>query len=207
MADLVSGRYHQVNPLWSYLGQPVNATQSDVPQFSNLDIAPGLVLTDGAAFATGVATAVAIPVDIGAVITKIGILVGATAEATGTHAAAALYSGIAAPAIMGTQATDLTGATAIGPASALFTFTLPTPQQITPANAPNGFIYASITCTATTQPTCASFTLATAVAYQWFTNSPLKMGALTHGSALAGVMPATIASPSAQAVTPVMFLS
>jgi hypothetical protein len=33
------------------------------------------------------------------------------------------------------------------------------------------------------------------------------MGAVTHGSALTGTAPSTIASPSAQAATPIVFLS
>ena len=60
---------------------------------------------------------------------------------------------------------------------------------------------------ATSTPTLASATVATAVAYQWYTNAPLKMGALTHGSSLTTTAPATIASPTAQAVTPIVVLS
>lgn len=206
MADLVRGRYNLTNPVWNWLGQPVNATQSDVAVRSNLAFGPGLALTDGAALATGVMTSVAIPVEYGDVISKVSVLVGATAEATGTHAWAALYSGLATPALLA-QATDLTGATAVGPASGRFDFTLASSQLITPANAPQGFVYASIMVAATTVPTLASYTHAAAVAYQWFTNGPLKMGALTSGSSLTTTAPATIASPSAQAVTPVMFLS
>lgn len=206
MADLVRGRYHVTNPIWNLLGQPVNATQSDVAVRSNLDAWSSPVLTDSAALASGVATAVAVPVEYGDVISKVSVLVGATAEATGTHAWAALYSGIAVPALVGTQSTDNTGAAALA-ASARFDFTLGAATLITPAIAPQGFIWAAICVTATTPPTLASYTLATAVAYQWFTNSPVKMGAVTSGSALAGTAPATLASPAAQAVTPVVFLS
>lgn len=206
MADLVRGRYHVTNPAWSWMGQPVNGTQSDVAVRSNLDIGAGVVLTDGAALTSGVCTSVAVPVEYGDIISTVSVLVGATAEATGTHAFAAVYSGIGTPALLA-QSTDLTGATAVGPASGRFDFTLSSPQMITPSNAPNGFVYASIAVTATTVPTLASYTLATAVSYKWWTNGPLKQGALTHGAAVGATAPATITSPTAQAVTPVFFLS
>lgn len=203
---LVRGRYHVTNPVWSLLGQPTNATQSDIAVRSNADISGINALTDGAAFVTGVATAVAIPVEYGDIITKISVFVGAAAEATGTHAVAGLYSGIGVPALLG-QSTDLTGATAVGPVNARFDFTLAAAQLVTPVNAPNGYIYASVFVTATTQPTVGSYTVAAAVGYQWFTNAPLKMGGFTHGSALTTVLPATIVSPTGQAVTPVYVLS
>jgi hypothetical protein len=204
MADLVDGRYPQTDPVWSMLGQPVNATQSDVPAFSNLRAFGLGNPTDGALAATGVAAAVPIPVDAGAIISKISILAGATAEATGTHLWAALYSGVAVPALLA-QSADNTGAAAVS-ASARFDFTLQTPQLITPALAPNGFVYASIMVAAGTVPTAASLSIPTAVGYQWFTTGPLGF-ALTHGSSLAATAPATIASPSAKAVAPIVFLT
>jgi hypothetical protein len=207
MADLNSGRYGQANPMWSWLGQPANVANPSVPAFSNL-MSPMIGLSDqAAALATGVATAVAVPVDPGTVITKITVMVGATAESGGTHAWGALYSGIATPALLA-QSTDNTGATAIG-ASAAFSFTLATPQLITPAIAPNGFVYASIMVaqSAGAVPSLTAISsFAAAVAYPWFTTSPLKMAAITHGSSLTGTAPATIASPAAQAVTPIVFL-
>jgi len=202
MSDLVRGKYPVTDPKWSLMGQPSNASQAGVAARTNYT--HGLALTDGAALSSGVATAVAIPVEIGDVITAIDVIVGATAEATGTHAYAALYSGIATPALLA-QSTDATGAAAVA-ASARFSFTLASAVTITSAIAPTGFVYASICVTATTVPTLASFTVAAAVAYQWFSTAPAKMGAVTHGSGLVGVAPATIASPAAQAVTPVVFL-
>lgn len=111
------------------------------------------------------------------------------------------------PALLA-QSVDITS-TAI-PASALFTFTLATPQLITPANAPFGYVYASIMSKATTVPSLATVSVATAVAYQYTLNgatAPLKMGAITHGSALTATAPATIATPTAQAATPIVFLT
>ena len=94
---------------------------------------------------------------------------------------------------MGSQSVDTT-TTAIA-ASASFSYTLPSPVTVTAANAPFGFIYASLTGTATAVQTAASIGTPTAVGYQWTTNGPLFLGA-THGTSLAGVMPATIAAPA-----------
>jgi hypothetical protein len=148
--------------------------------------------------------AVAIPVEVGDTFTKISILAGATAEATGTHAISALYSGIATPALLA-QSTDVTGAAAVA-ASAKYTFTLASAVTVTAANAPGGFIYASIAFAAGTVPTALTFSIPTAVGYQWYSNGPLFLSA-THGSSLTATMPATIASPAAKAVAPAVFLS
>jgi hypothetical protein len=205
MADLVRGRYPVTDHFWSYLGQPVNATQSDVAQRSNLKVL-GLAggADNAAALTTQVCTAVPVPVEYGDVISKITVVVGATAAGTPTNGWAALYSGVATPALLA-QATDIT-TTAI-PASAVFTYTLATAQLITPANAPQGFVYASVMSKATVVPSLAGVSVAAAVAYKWFTNGPLGMGAVTHGSALTATAPATITGQAAQAVTPYVFLS
>lgn len=208
MADLVRGRYHVTDPVWSYLGQPVNATQSDLRARSNLDYAAGLALTDGAALTSGVITAVPVPVEYGDPITKVTVLVGATAASTPTHSFACLYSAPAAqavPARVGTQSAD--GLTAAIAASAAFTFTLGSTYIANPTDSPQGYLWVAVCVTGTATPTLASYTLATAVAYPWFANSPAKMGAVTSGSALGGSAPATLASPTAQAVTPVVFLT
>ena len=204
MSDLVGGRYPQNYDVAKLLGFQGNASQSNMTPRSNLEwFGPG-GLTDGALAATGVGCAVAVPVEVGDVFTKVSILVGAAAEATGTHAFAALYSGIATPALLG-QSADATGATAVGPVNTRFDFALSAPVTITPSNAPGGFVYASIAITATTVPTCAVASTPTAIGYQWFSNGPLFFSA-THGSALGGTAAATIASPSAKAVAPIVAL-
>jgi hypothetical protein len=204
MADLVDGRYPQVDQAWSMLGQPTNVVQADLPAFSNFRVLGLGNPTDGALGTTGVATAVPIPVDYGTIISKVSILAGATAEGTGTHAWAALYSGIAVPALLA-QSTDNTGAAAVG-ASARFDFTLASTVQITPANAPNGYVYASIMVAATQMPTAAVMSIPTAIGYQWYSTGPLGFS-LTHGSSLAATAPATIASPAAKAVAPIVILT
>ena len=200
---LSRGRYSATNPLYSYLGQPVNASQSDIAVRTNATVLGMQALTDGAALTTQVCTAVPVPVEVGDVITKVSVFVGATAAGTPTNSWAAVYSGVAVPALLN-QSTD--GATAVIAASGRFDFTIPA-TMVTAANAPQGFWYASVMVKATSVPTLAAVTIAAAVAYQWYTTAPLKMGAVTHGSALTATAPATIATPTAQAVTPIVVLS
>jgi hypothetical protein len=209
MADLVRGRYNVTNPLWSYVGQAVNGTQSDIAVRSNAAVLGLAGLTDSAAaLTTQVCTAVPVPVEYGDVISKVTVVVGATAAGTPTNAFAALYSGIATTPALLAQATDISSA-AIA-ASAVFTFTLASSVLVTPANAPFGYIYASIMSKATVVPSLATVSVAAAVAYKWGltgATAPLGMGAITHGSALTTTAPATITSPTAQAATPIVFLS
>lgn len=204
MSDLVRGRYPVTHSIAKLLGFAANATQGNVGVRSNLEWFGLANPTDGALAATGVGCAVPIPVEVGDTFTKISILAGATAEATGTHMFAALYSGIAVPALLA-QSADNTGAAAVA-ASARFDYTLASPVTVTSANAPGGFIYASIAITAGTIPTAAVVSIPTAVGYQWYTSGPLFLSA-THGSALGATAAATIATPSAKAVAPIVFLS
>lgn len=209
MADLASGRYGQYNPLLAILGVS-NVVNPEVPARSNAEYLGYSTLTDGALAATGIAAFVPIPVDVGTVITNVSVIVGGTGASTPTHQFAAIYSGIATPALIG-QSTDTT--TAAIAASAVTTYALTTAQTITGAQAPNGFIYAGISITGSTIPTAAAIGTPTAVGYQWFTSSttPKGVGPLflsaTAGSSLAGTAAATIASPSAKAVAPILILS
>lgn len=205
MADLVRGRYPVTSPIAKLTGLAPNTNQANLALRSNMEWFGLGNLTDGALAATGVGCAVAIPVEAGDTFTKISILVGAAAEATGTHSFAALYSGLATPALLA-QSVDDTGATAVGPVNAKYDFTLASLVTITPAIAPFGFIYASIVVTATTIPTAAVVAAPTAVGYKWFSNGPLFLAA-THGSGLTTAAPATIATPAAKAVAPLVFLS
>jgi hypothetical protein len=205
MSDLPRGRYPITNPLAKALGLQSNIAQGNLALRTNAEFFGGFAgLTDGALAATGVACAVPIPVEVGDTITKISIVAGATAEATGTHAFAALYTGLAVPTLIG-QSVDNTGAAAVA-ASARFDFTLATPQTISQAQAPGGFIYASIMVAGGTIPTAAVYGTPAGINYQWFTSQPLFLS-LTHGSALTATAPATIASPAAKAVAPLVFLS
>lgn len=203
MADLVSGHWPQHNPVDVLFGNRRNLVNSSVPGRSNVEWFGLGNPSDGALAATGVGCFVAVPVGAGTIISKVSIFVGATAGATMTAQFAALYSGIAVPALIG-QSTDTTSA-AIA-ASGEASWTLTAGQLITPALAPQGFIYAEVAITASTIPTALSMAIPTAVGYQWTTNGPLFLSA-TAGSALAGTAAATIATPAAKAVAPVVLLT
>jgi hypothetical protein len=209
---LTKGRYGQQNPFLGLIGNSLtNIAQSDSPVRSNLEWAIG-DLSDGALAATGVAACVPVPVDIGQLFTGLVIVTGATAGSTINHAGAGLYAGTgAAPAKIAASA-DL-GSTNEMAANAPVYFVFATPVLITPTNAPNGFIYASVTVTsATTIPTAVSMSTPTGINAQWFTASTTPVGysplflSATAGAALAGVSASTIASPAAKAVGPVVFL-
>ena len=193
-----------VNPFFALAGQTTNVVNTSYPARTNLEWGLGAV-TNGAIAATGVGTFAAVPVDVGMTVSKVTVLVGGTGASTPTHQFAALYAGLAtgAPTLMA-QSTDTT--TAAIAASGALTYTLATPQVITAANAPYGFVYAELAVTSSTQPTVASVGIPTAVGYQWFTNAPQWLAA-TAGSALAGTAAATIASASAAAVAAIFFLT
>jgi hypothetical protein len=205
MADLASGRYPQSAALWAILGQLTNVANPNQPPFTNLaGITP---LTDSAIGATGVSLSVPCAVDVGATITKITVIAGATAEATGTHSFLALYQGSSAtPALIG-QTTDDTGAASIA-ASTVYTRSLATPVTISPTNAPNGFIYVTVNVTGGTIPTLVSFAtpVATHTVGAWFTGAP-RFHAATHDSAAGATAPATMGAQTAAASSPVVILT
>lgn len=207
MADLVSGGYPQHSPMWAALGNVSNETQANIPGRSNLEFGIGQWV-DGALAGTGVACAVAVPIDAGTVVKRITLFTGATAASTPTHAWAALYSGIATPALIGTQSTDST-TTGIG-ASGLYQPSI-TSYTIKPADCPNGYIYVAVCITASTVPTAWGLTTPTAVNYQGLTGSTTPaavqpMYAATSGSALGATAPATLTLAS-KAVAPVVVLT
>jgi hypothetical protein len=148
-----------------------------------------------------------VPVEYGDIITKVNWIVGNTAASTPTHQFSALYSGIATtPALIG-QSTDST--TTVVAAKTILTHTLTAPQLITPALAPNGYIYATLSFTGTAYPSLATVAAGTTnLTYQWFTTAPLfNQAAMSHGSAVGGTAPTTIASASVVTTTPVVFLT
>lgn len=207
-ADLVGAHYPEQDVFDSLFGLYRNVLQPNIPAYTNARYLGIASLADtAAALVTTKNVGVPIPVDPGVTISKITVLAGATAEATGSHLNASLYSGIATPANLG-QSADNTGAAAVG-ASAAFTFTLATPVLITTAMAPSGFIYASIGITATTVPSLAAVSVAAAVAYQWALagagTGPLGL-AFNWGTGGA-TAPATISSITAQAAAPLVFLT
>ncbi len=207
--DLVSAGYPISRPLLALLGGTGNTSQGNVPVFSNLDWGLGNIV-DGTAAGGGNVVAspggqvqsVAVPVLPGTVITKISFVVGNTSAASGnvTNQVAGLYTGTgSAPGTTGAQPTLIAqtaslAATNVASAS-LLTFTYGTPQTITQAQCPYGFVYASYTVTtgSSTGPSFVSLTAASAGVYQWFTNGPLFLAG-THNSSVASALPTTMSN-------------
>jgi hypothetical protein len=204
--DVLSGRYPLTDDAWKLLGQPVNASQANIPARTNLR-AFGLGLTDEvAALVSGKATVVAVPVEVGDVISKVTFLTGNTAGSTLTHQWAAIYSGVLTTAALeGAQSTDITAATVS--ASTAITLSLGTSVLVTNAIAPYGYVYAAISFTGTV-PSLASAVCAAVCQYAWFTDTPLAFGG-TYSSALGATAPSTItlASVSATAAVAAVFLT
>lgn len=201
--DLVGGSFPVTYPFRKLTGLAGLAAQSNVSVRSNAEWLGITGLTDGALAATGVGCVVPVPVEIGDTISRISILVGATAGATMTNQFVALYSGTLTPALLA-QSTDTTSA-AIA-ASGQASWSLASQATITSTNAPFGYVYAMIAITASTIPTAATASTPRAVGYKWFSNGPAFLSA-TAGSSLAGTAPATLPTATAAAVAPLVFLS
>ncbi|MGP8180850.1 MAG: hypothetical protein ACLP1E_08745 [Acidimicrobiales bacterium] len=209
--DLVSSHYPQNFALDSFLGQARNTVQGNIPVFSNLmwPVYSGPIVDTASLGGTtsGVMIAVPVPVDLGVTISKVSIIIGATAASTPTHGFAALYSGttVAAPPLIGQSTDQLTAAMG---ASARFDYTLTSATTITSAQAPYGFVWAAVMSTVTTTvASCLTMPCGAAAgnAFRWFTNSPLYFS-ITSGSGLSGTAPATLIEASALTVAPITFL-
>jgi hypothetical protein len=161
----------------------------------------GALADSTTALTTAVMTCVGVPLYAGDFISKITVMVGATAGATMTNQWAALYSSAATPALLtGSQSAD--GTNAAIPAVTALTFTLATPQLITS----EGIYYAAIMVKATTVPSLAAQNTVVAVASgAVLTGQAIR--AQTSGSALTTTAPATIASPTTVSIVPYVVLS
>ena len=188
------------------LGLAANVGQGNIPTRSNLlSGILGSLQDASAALTSGDLTYVPVAVNIGDPIQTVTVQVGATAASTPTHSWAALYSGVLTTAkILGTQSTD--GATTAIGASSQLAFTVGK-YIIQPGDAPYGYILVGLSVTASTVPSLMSGTVPTAIQKAWSANVPL-LGAV-YSSALGAAAPATItlASASAQATAPIVFLT
>ena len=200
---LVRGGYPVNHALRKYTGGASMASQANIPPRSNQEWFGAPSSDAAAALVTAVATSVAVPVEVGDVITKITVLVGATAAGVPTNAFAAVYSGVATPALL--QQSISSGAAAINASTALV-FTLTAPVVVNYVNAPFGYLYVSIVAAATAVPSLAAATVPAAVGYKAFTNSPLFLAA-THGSGLTTAAPATIVTPATVSTAPIVYLT
>ena len=155
------------------------------------------ITTDGAIAATGVCMSAAVAVQAGDVVTNISFKSGATAAGTPTAWFFALYDPDLA--LMAQSADQATAAWA---ANATKTLPLATAQL---CRLP-GVYYACIAVTATTVPTILGRSLALAGASTGVLAAESALVS-SHGSAVGGVAPATIATPTDTAVIPYVVLS
>ena len=119
---LIRGRYHATNPAWSAVGQPTNASQSDIALRSNVDyLGYSNQVDQAAALVTTKSTFVPVPVEVGDTFSTITVISGATAASTPTHSQAYLLSGVLTTATLLGTTTDLTTtAVAAGPSARSF---------------------------------------------------------------------------------------
>ncbi len=214
--DLVGAGYPISRPLLALLGGTGNATQPNVPVASNLDFALGGLadLTPNQASCYYMA----VPVSPGVVVSKLSLLIGATAGGSITAGWGALYTGTgsapgtagATPSLISTSTAAstvgvITGASAgTSPqASGRYDFTFATPQTITSVHCPFGYIYAAFTMTPASST--LSMTCASAAQYPWYATSPFSLAFTTASAVAPGT---TIASAGTRTVTlPVVLLS
>jgi hypothetical protein len=141
-----------------------------------------------AALATGVMTAVGVPMRAGDVITNIAVKSGATALATATHWWFALFSNAAIPVLLAQTADQVAAAWA---ANTTKNLALATAQTILA----DGVYYVGIMVAAATVPSLPCDVLPLAGASAGVLSAEAIL-AQTSGSTLAATAPATIASPT-----------
>jgi hypothetical protein len=171
-------------------GSPTNTTFAEsIPRIS--------AAADVAIAATGVEIAIAVPLQVGDIVSTITFVTGATAAATPTAGYAALRSPDGA---LLAQTADF-GSTARA-ANTAYPVTLATPQLITVA----GMYLVGLSFTAGTVPTMRGATVGNAVVA-----GALGLGAVvlakTHGSSVGATAPATVATPTTVASIPYVVLT
>jgi hypothetical protein len=208
--DLPGGAYPLSYTFRKLTGLASNGAQSNLGVRSNLEWIGLGDLTDAAAsLVTADMTVVAVPVEVGDTFSTVTVLVGNTAAGTPTHQWAQLYTGALTTAkAIGTQSTDAT-TTAIG-AKTAYSFTLGSTVQITTgagSDAPYGYIYVGIGMTATTVPSLVGGNVAANCQYPWFADSPLFFAGTISAAGASAPTSVTLASVSAIATVPAVFLS
>ncbi len=171
MSDLVSGRYGALDPLWTMLGRPTNATQSDIPGRTNISWFGYGTPLDSATAATKKGVFAAVPVQYGDLITKVTLLIGATEGKTGVKSFVAVYSGISGKKEASLLAQSAKKEVAIKPKLPL-TEELEKSVLITPENAPGGWVYAGLIVEATTINTQIGTNAVAAAQKEWFKEGP-----------------------------------
>lgn len=187
----MSSRYgDNTDAKWLLQGSPSGYRNASMEQIN--------INADLAALTTQVMTSVAVPCQVGDLISSITFKSGATAADTPLNWWFALYSSATTPALLAQTADQTTGAWA---ANTVKTLDLATAQRI-PST---GVYYAAVMVKATATPTLLGKNLALAGAAASVLSS--KVLAQTSGSSLAATAPATIATPTTVATVPFCVLT
>jgi hypothetical protein len=193
MAGTVGG------PSLGPLGRADAATNLNGTTVKRANLDRRYLVTNTASLTTQVMTSVAIPLEVGDVVTNLTFLSGATAAGTPTNYWFALYDNSATPALIAQSADQLTTAWA---ANTAITLALSTAYTVTTG----GVYYAAVMVKATTPPTLAGVTLENAAAAGAVVTGQAIL-AQTSGSSLTTTAPATIASPTTVATIPYVVVS
>lgn len=205
MGDLVAGRYPQFNPLWRALGMPQSVLQSDIPPRTNLEFLGVSTMVDSATAATKKGVIACIPVNYGDWISKVSVLVGATAGKTAMFSFTCLYSGTTEKTEAKLLAQSKVKETEIK-ASELWTQELEKPVCITAENAPNGYVFAGLVVEATTIETLCAVNVPTALQKVWFKGGPEVLACETTQKAK-GEAALTTKTETAVEKVPIVFLT
>lgn len=158
------------------------------------------VLSDhAAALVTQVMTHVAVPVNVGDVISSVSFASGVTAAGTPTNWWFGIYSSAATPALLSQTADQLTAAWA---ADTVKTLALTTPYTVTV----DGYVYVACMVKATTVPSLVGALFPRAAVSTGFLSGQVRVAG-NSGAALTTTAPATIASPTAQTQIPYCVLT
>ncbi len=204
MSDSVHGRYAVEEPIWHFLGRPTNATQSDIAARSNIYFTGYGTPLDSATAATKKGVFAAIPVQEGDVITKVGMLIGATEGKTGVKSFVAVYEGISGKKEAGLLGQSKVAEVAIKPKK-LLSEELEKAILITSSNAPGGWVYAGLIVEATTINTQIGTKMVAAAQKEWFAKGP-EAFAVEVTQKEAGVAEPKIATETAVELVPYIFL-
>lgn len=180
--------YDMGNRTFLLNGSPTNTF---VENFPRDQITGDLV----AALVTAVMTSTAVELYAGDIVNSLTFLSGATAVGTPTNEWAALYDP------NGNRLAQSTTVSTAWAADTAKTFTLATPQTISST----GIYYAALMVAATTPPTLMGRTMGRPSAAGAIVAGQVLL-AQSSGSALTTTAPATIATPTAQAVIPYVVL-
>jgi hypothetical protein len=176
--------------LWE--NQPQTTFATNIPVWTlGTKIVENITRTTNTTWTSGTAWAVPIALQQGMVVTNISYRTGTAGAVTPTAQFVALYDNATTPNLLVTSGNLTTTARA---ASTTYTVAMQRPYTVPTSN----IYYVSISFTAGTMPDMTGFSPgvvpATNIHYDGILGTPRQ--GIYHGSALAGVAPATIASPT-----------